>query len=96
MSSSLTIRNLNTTRAEALPVPHAFMPQPPFRLIVCGASHSGKSNMIKNMITLDEYGYKAYFGDDIFVFSKTWASTILVSLFGFPRRTCTQNGTTRS
>jgi hypothetical protein len=27
--------------------------------------------MIKNMITLDEYGYKAYFGDDIFVFSKT-------------------------
>ena len=71
MSSSLTIRNLNTARAEALPVPHAFMPQPPFRLIVCGASHSGKSNMIKNMITLDEYGYKAYFGDDIFVFSKT-------------------------
>ena len=55
MSSSLKIRNLNEKRSDASPIPHEFMPQPPFRMIVCGASHSGKSNMIKNMITVPEY-----------------------------------------
>lgn len=71
MSSQLKIRNLNEKRSDALPIPHEFMPQPPFRMIVCGASHSGKSNMIKNMITVPEYGYKQHFGEDVFVFSRT-------------------------
>ena len=71
MSSSLTIKNLNPHNGESSPISYEFMPQPPFRLIVCGASHSGKSNMIKNMITIKEYGYSSYFGEDIFVFSKT-------------------------
>ena len=71
MSSSLKIRNLNEKRADSSPISHEFMPQPPFRMIVCGASHSGKSNMIKNMITVPEYGYKAHFGEDVFVFSRT-------------------------
>jgi len=71
MSSSLKIRNLNEKRADSSPISHEFMPQPPFRMIVCGASHSGKSNMIKNMITVPEYGYKQHFGEDVFVFSRT-------------------------
>ena len=71
MSSSLTIKNLNEKTAGSSPISYEFMPQPPFRLIVCGPSHSGKSNMLLNMITVDEYGYKQHFGEDIFVFSKT-------------------------
>ena len=71
MSSALAIRNLNTSRSVPNAIPHDFMMQPPFRLIVCGASHSGKSNMVKNLITLDEYGYKQHFGENVFVFSKT-------------------------
>ena len=71
MSSSLTIKNLNPHKGESSPISYEFMPQPPFRLIVCGASHSGKSNMLKNMITIKEYGYSSYFGEDIFVCSKT-------------------------
>ena len=80
MSSSLTIKNLNPHKEGSSPISYEFMPQPPFRLIVCGASHSGKSNMLKNMITIKEYGYSSYFGEDIFVFSKmlglhdTWKS----------------------
>ena len=71
MSSSLTIKNLNPHKGGSSPIRYEFMPQPPFRLIVCGASHSGKSNMIKNMITIKEYGYSSYFGENIFIFSKT-------------------------
>ena len=54
MSSSLTIKNLNEKTAGSSPISYEFMPQPPFRLIVCGPSHSGKSNMIKKMITIKE------------------------------------------
>ena len=71
MSSSLKIRNLNEKRSDASPIPHDFMPQPPYRMVVCGASHSGKSNMILNMLTVPEYGYKQHFGEDVFVFSRT-------------------------
>ena len=69
MSSALAIRNLNTSRSAPNAIPHDFMMQPPFRLIVCGASHSGKSNMVKNLITLDVYGYKQHFGENILYFS---------------------------
>ena len=71
MSSALAIRNLNTSRSVPNAIPHDFMMQPPFRLIVCGASHSGKSNMVKNLVTLDAYGYRQHFGENVFVFSKT-------------------------
>ena len=71
MSSSLKIRNLNEKRSDASPIPHDFMPQPPFRMVVCGASNSGKSNVIKNMLVVEAYGYKQHFGEDIFVFSRT-------------------------
>ena len=52
-------------------IPHSHLTQPPFRLTCCGPSHSGKSYMLKNMLTLPEYGYKALFGENIFIFSKT-------------------------
>ena len=71
MSAALTIRNLNEKKAEASPIPHDFLPKPCFRLVVVGCSHSGKSNMLKNLLTLPEYGYKEYYGENIFIFSKT-------------------------
>ena len=71
MSSQLKIRNLNEKKADASPIPHDFLPKPCFRLVVVGCSHSGKSNMLKNLLTLREYGYKDYYGENIFIFSKT-------------------------
>ena len=65
MSAALTIRNLNEKKAEASPIPHDFLPKPCFRLVVVGCSHSGKSNMLKNLLTLPEYGYKEYYGAGI-------------------------------
>ena len=38
MSSQLKIRNLNEKKADASPIPHDFMPQPPFRMVVCWAA----------------------------------------------------------
>ena len=49
-----------------------YMPQPPFRLYSVGSSHSGKSNVIKNLITRDEeFVYSQHFGKNIFIISKT-------------------------
>ena len=72
MSKALAIKNLGSSKHDGPSlIPHQFMPQPPFRLICRGPSHSGKSSMLKNMLTLPEYGYKALFGENIFIFSKT-------------------------
>ena len=69
----LAIVNLNkNTKTSKSPYIPEHLPQPPFRLVVIGSSNSGKSNMIKNMITRDdEFGYKKHFGDNIIIFSKT-------------------------
>lgn len=72
MSKALAIKNLGSSKHDGPSlIPHQFMPQPPFRLICCGPSHSGKSNMLKCMLTLPEYSYKQFFGENIFIFSKT-------------------------
>jgi hypothetical protein len=72
MAESLKISSVTTSSAEEQsPIPHDFLPKPPFRFIVCGASFSGKSNMIKYMLTNDNFGYRQYFGEIIIVFSKT-------------------------
>ena len=72
MSKALAIKNLGSSKHDGPGlISHSHLPQPPFRLICCGPSHSGKSNMLKNMLTLPEYGYKALFGENIFIFSKT-------------------------
>ena len=72
MSDSLRISSLaKPSNQEANLIPHEFLPQPCFRYIVCGASFSGKSNMIKNMLTNEKFGYQNYFRENIIVFSKT-------------------------
>ena len=61
---NLAIVNLNkNTKTSKSPYIPEHLPQTPFRLVVIGSSNSGKSNMIKNMITRDdEFGYKKHFG----------------------------------
>ena len=37
-----------------------------------------KSNVIKNMLVVEAYGYKQHFGEDIFVFCKEWGRTTYI------------------
>ena len=74
MSKDLKIQNLGSKGSEKNPLKHDFMPSPTgrgFRLIAIGASGSGKSNCIKNMLSLDCFGYRDWFKDDIFIISET-------------------------
>jgi hypothetical protein len=71
MADSLKITSVTSSSPQETPISHDFLPQPPFRFIVVGASYSGKSNMIKYMLTNDNFGYRQYFGENIIVFSKT-------------------------
>ena len=72
MSESLRITSLSQpSNPDSRLIPYEFLPQPSFRYVVWGASFSGKSNMIKNMLTNPTFGYKQYFGENIIVFSKT-------------------------
>ena len=48
------------------------LPVPPFRLIVVAPSSSGKSVMISNFISSDNFPYKKFFGANIFIFSPTF------------------------
>ena len=59
-------------KEEKVDWPHTTLPQPPFRLVVVAPSSSGKSIMISNMISSDNFPYKKYFGDNIFIFSPTF------------------------
>jgi hypothetical protein len=52
--------------------PHTTLPQPPFRLIVVAPSNVGKSCMVSNLISSDNFPYKKYFGENIFIFSPTF------------------------
>ena len=70
MSDKLEIQNLGK-EVEKTIVGVEHMPQPPFRMCLVGSSHSGKSNVIKNLITRDEFGYSQHFGKNIFIISKT-------------------------
>lgn len=47
-----------------------FLPQPCFRLCIIAPSFSGKSTLIQNLLQ-KKFGYKKYFSDNIFLFSKT-------------------------
>ena len=73
MSETLRIGNLSSSSNtnESTAIPHEFLPQPCFRYVVVGPSFSGKSNMIKHMLTDDEFGHRRYFGENVIVFSKT-------------------------
>jgi len=48
---------------------HGLIPKHPFRMMVCGASGSGKSNFILNLLSRECF-YKGYF-DHVFVLSPT-------------------------
>jgi GTP-binding protein EngB required for normal cell division len=70
MSDKLEIQNLGKEEKKTI-VGNAHMPQPPFRLCLIGSSNSGKSNLIKNLLIRDEFGYSKHFGKNIFIISKT-------------------------
>ena len=70
MSEKLEIQNLGK-ESNAEIVGEGHMPQPPFRLCLVGSSHSGKSNVIKNLVARREFGYAEHFGKNIFIISKT-------------------------
>lgn len=73
MTSSLKLVNLNDGASTPHPLPHDFLPNPStcFRMIVFAPSNSGKSNLIKNILTRSEFGYNSYYGKNIFLFSQT-------------------------
>ena len=51
---------------------HTTIPQPPFRLVVVAPSNTGKSVMVSNLISSDNFPYKKYFKENIFIFSPTF------------------------
>ena len=74
MAANLKIQNLGSKGSEKSPLEHDFLPSPTgrgFRIIAIGSSGSGKSNCIKNMLSLDSFGYRDWFKDDIFIVSET-------------------------
>jgi GTPase SAR1 family protein len=46
-------------------------PAETFRMLVVSPSNSGKSNLIKNLITRPEFAYGNYYESNIFIFSQT-------------------------
>ena len=68
---SLDIKKIETNKANINQVPNAeagLIPEHPFRWYLCGASHSGKTNLLLNLLSRTEF-YKDYF--DIYVISPT-------------------------
>lgn len=73
MSSDLKVMNLTCKSPACHPLKFKHLPNPSecFRLIFFSPSNSGKSNVIKNMITRSEFGYNNYYKNNIFLFSRT-------------------------
>ena len=73
MSNDLKVVNLNMKQSNSHPLSHSLLPNPRecFRLIIFSPSNSGKSNLIKNIISLDNFGYSKYYKNNIFLFSQT-------------------------
>ena len=74
MYEALRIQNLGQHLNHESPLTYKHLPNPcgrGFRMICIAQSGGGKTNVVKNLITRDEYGYKQHFGDDIFVISET-------------------------
>ena len=73
MSNELKVVNLNMKQSNSHPLNHSLLPNPRecFRLIIFSPSNSGKSNLIKNIISLDNFGYSKYYKNNIFLFSQT-------------------------
>ena len=73
MSSKLGIVNLHNKDTNSHPLTHKFLPDPQkcFRLLIFSPSNSGKSNLIKNIITRQDFGYNDFYRKNIFLFSPT-------------------------
>jgi hypothetical protein len=74
MADTLKINNMNPHAKDDIhPLQYDFLPNPKkcFRMIIFAPSHSGKSNLIKNLIMRDEFGYNKWYKKNIFIFSKT-------------------------
>jgi hypothetical protein len=74
MSQTLRVTNMNADDDQSRhPLQHSLLPNPQecFRLLIFSPSHSGKSNLIKNIITRPEFGYNTYYKSNIFIFSQT-------------------------
>ncbi len=73
MASELSVINLHKNDEPHHPLPHDFLPDPLrcYRMLVFSPSNSGKSNLIKNLIVRDEFGYSKYYKQNIFLFSPT-------------------------
>jgi len=73
MSTELSIVNLHKKNESKHPLPHSFLPNPEkcFRMLIFSPSNSGKSNVIKNLITRPEFGYTNFYNQNIFLFSPT-------------------------
>lgn len=70
-SRALVIRDLSSHPLNPdlnIPFP---LPRPPFRLLIVAPSGTGKSNLIRNMLTRPEFGYAKVFGKNIWVVSPT-------------------------
>lgn len=73
MAEDLTVMNLHNSEETKHPLPHTFLPDPQkcFRLLIFSPSNSGKSNVIKNLITRPQFGYSDFYKQNIFLFSPT-------------------------
>ena len=69
--SSLKVRKIPTNKSKIKQTPNAnrgLIPSHPFRWYICGASGSGKTNLLLTLLTSQAF-YKNYF--DIFIISPT-------------------------
>jgi hypothetical protein len=73
MATELCIINLHEKNESKHPLPYSFLPNPEkcFRMLIFSPSNSGKSNVIKNLITRPEFGYTTFYNQNIFIFSPT-------------------------
>ena len=51
---------------------HPTLPVPEFRLLIIAPSHSGKSVLVSNLISAQNFPYAEYFGRNIFIVSPTF------------------------
>ncbi len=73
MATELNVINLHESKEVKHPLSYSFLPNPQkcFRMLIFSPSNSGKSNVIKNLITRKEFGYNTYYKKNIFLFSPT-------------------------
>lgn len=69
--NSLVVKNMNSVKQSDYKNLHEKLCRPPFFSVICGARHSGKSNLVKNLILRDEFYSSIFDYEDIFYISST-------------------------